>query len=171
MMQMLAVAGMPIVSDSTRSPDDSNPLGYFEDKRVMGLANQSDWIGDAQGKAIKIVAPLLKYLPCVHRYRVIFMDRDLRSVVKSQRKMLDRSNRQGATMSDSTLISKYALQILEIERMLATRAEFEVLFVDYDNLVESPETVVLNIANWLGLTEDPAGSMCKVIRPDFRHYR
>ena len=85
--------------------------------------------------------------------------------------MLDRSNRQGATMSDSTLISKYALQILEIERMLATRAEFEVLFVDYDNLVESPETVVLNIANWLGLTEDPAGSMCKVIRPDFRHYR
>ena len=113
MMQMLAVAGMPIVSDSTRSPDESNPLGYFEDTRVMGLANQSDWIGDAQGKAIKIVAPLLKYLPCIQRYRVIFMDRDLRSVVKSQRKMLDRSNRQGATMSDSP------------------RREFERLFQDF----------------------------------------
>lgn len=170
-MQMLSGIGMPIVSDNIRVPDDNNPLGYFEDKRVMGLANNSDWIADANGKAIKVVAPLLKYLPSGQSYRVIFMDRDLRSVVQSQRKMLERSNRQGATTSDTALISMYILQILEIEKMLAARSEFDVLFVDYDDLVEHPQTAVLRIGNWLGLSEESARSMCKVIRPDFRHHR
>ena len=37
MMQMLQAGGSPIVTDSVRTPDDSNPKGYLEFEAVKDL--------------------------------------------------------------------------------------------------------------------------------------
>ena len=61
LMQMLAAAGVPVVTDARRAPDESNPRGYLEDERVKRLPFDADraWLSAARGQAVKIVAPLL----------------------------------------------------------------------------------------------------------------
>ena len=55
MMQMLAVGGIPILSDATRQADTNNPGGYFELEEVKTLEMEKKWLIDAQGKAVKII--------------------------------------------------------------------------------------------------------------------
>ena len=58
MMQMLNEAGCDV--DSEREADESN-LVFFEYKPVMNLMNDNSWL-HKKTKAIKSVAPLLKFL-------------------------------------------------------------------------------------------------------------
>ena len=82
-----------------RTADESNPEGYFELEAVKhldkaGRPAQADalaWLADARGKAVKVVAPLLRYLPETNNYRVILMQRPLDEVVTSQNTMLARA--------------------------------------------------------------------------------
>src|SRR5262249_17521850 len=85
MMQMLAAAGLPVYTDEKRIADEDNPRGYLEHGRAAALHQDSTWIGEARGKAVKIVAHLLRFLPAGEQYRVIFMHRDLDEVIASQR--------------------------------------------------------------------------------------
>jgi len=86
MMKMLAAGGVGLVTDGIRSPDDSNPEGYFELEAVKTLDKPDTrgdlrWLGEARGCAVKILSPLLTYLPDSHNYQVIFMQRPLPEVI------------------------------------------------------------------------------------------
>ncbi|MFM9144976.1 MAG: sulfotransferase family protein, partial [Phycisphaerales bacterium] len=83
-MQMLHAGGIPAVTDGLRTQDDDNPRGYFEFERVKQLRTDKAWLDDAAGKAVKVIHLLLMELPDDRPYRVVFMQRDLREVVKSQ---------------------------------------------------------------------------------------
>ena len=91
MMKMLAEGGVPAVSDSIRNADEDNPNGYFEFEPVKQLSEgQYEWLADADHKAVKVVSALLEYLPSTHHYKILFMERDIKEILASQRKMLDR---------------------------------------------------------------------------------
>src|SRR5687768_13248036 len=68
MMQMLAAGGLPLVTDEVRGADESNPEGYFELEAVKDLDKPIDpiWLRAARGRGVKIVSPLLEYLPDTH---------------------------------------------------------------------------------------------------------
>ena len=53
-----------------------------------GLAQDSSWLEEARGKAVKIIYRLLPHLPPHLDYRVLFMERDLNEVYDSQQDML-----------------------------------------------------------------------------------
>ena len=91
MMQMLNNGGLNVLTDKNRKPDQSNPKGYFEFDPAMSLHKDNLWLEKAQNKCVKIVAPLLKFLDPKYRYKVIFMNRDLNEVVKSQQIMLGKN--------------------------------------------------------------------------------
>ena len=90
MMQMLQAGGLEILTDAVRTPDGSNPKGYFEFEAVKDLDKGPPpaWLTGARGKAVKIVSSLVRWLPESHDYQVIFMRRDLDEVILSQNKML-----------------------------------------------------------------------------------
>ncbi len=97
MMQMLQAGGLEILTDAVRTPDGSNPKGYFEFEAVKDLDKGPPpaWLTGARGKAVKIVSSLVRWLPESHDYQVIFMRRNLDEVILSQNKMLaDRGSRQ-----------------------------------------------------------------------------
>ena len=75
-MQMLAAGGIEILTDGRRKADPSNPLGYFEYERVKNLRNDNSWLGEAHGKAIKIITQLLPTLPMKYRYRILYVERE-----------------------------------------------------------------------------------------------
>src|SRR5512138_3201598 len=71
MMQMLEAGGVEILTDAIRTPDGSNPKGYFELEAVKDLDKGPPpaWLADARGKAVKIVSSLVRWLPDTYDYR------------------------------------------------------------------------------------------------------
>ena len=150
MMQMLAAGGMPVLKDDVRQPDEDNPKGYLEFEAVKNLKNSSEWLRDAEGKAVKMVHLLLLNLPRTgHLYRILMMRRNISEVLRSQRTMLERQGKSGAALSDEQLSAIYLKQLQQVEDTLKQEPNFSFLSVDYNALVANPEQQVLAINDFL----------------------
>src|SRR5208283_3954323 len=90
MMQMLVAGGMTPLSDGERKADTDNPRGYLEWERIKQLPKEPGLIAEAEGKVVKVVSQLLLSLPEGPHYRIVFMQRPLAEVLKSQEQMLKR---------------------------------------------------------------------------------
>jgi tetratricopeptide (TPR) repeat protein len=167
MMQMLHAGGHPCLSDGERDADEDNPRGYFELEKTRRLRTDASWLQDARGKAIKIVAPLLPFLPTRFDYRILFMERDLDEVMASQRRMLERQGRTGAALSDDRLRETFALQMRQVSRLLAER-QVPTLRVPYREAVERPEELAKRINAFLGGCLDEAAMADAVDRRLYR---
>ena len=66
MMQILTSGGIEPLSDDCRPADPSNPRGYLEFEPVKRLASDHSWIDQATGKVVKVISPLLQFLPPTH---------------------------------------------------------------------------------------------------------
>jgi len=150
-MRMLEAGGVPMVADGVRSADEDNPRGYFEDERVKDLARMEDkgWVRAARGHAIKVISQLLKELPPGNNYRVLFMRRHLEEVLASQRKMLERRGEASAT-DDGRMLELYRGHLQKVEIMLRLRPEFEVIYVDYRSVIDSPRDEAARVSRFLG---------------------
>lgn len=158
MMQMLAAGGLPLVTDGHRPPDASNPRGYHEDDRVKKLLTDSDrsWLAASRGKAIKIVAPLLRAIPDDVPCRILFMERPSTEVIPSQRRMLERDRKAGARSDDATLARTFASHLEIAANWLRERSNLEVLPIAYADAVNAPAATAATVAAFLGLTLDTA---------------
>ena len=138
MMHMLERGGLEVVTDGVRVADESNPRGYYEDERVKRLEIDSDrsWLMTARGRAIKIISFLLKDLPDTHQYRVIFMHRDLDEIVASQRKMLRAAGTPDDPTADERIAGAYRHHLAAVARLMPGRSCFDVLDVDYANVLD-----------------------------------
>src|SRR5574342_806932 len=89
MMRMLETGGLPVMTDHIRIPDESNPKCYYEFEQVKQLKEgNTGWISEGKGKVVKIISALLEYLPPGHKYRIVFMQRNMDEILASQREML-----------------------------------------------------------------------------------
>jgi hypothetical protein len=154
MMKMLAEGGLEVVADSTRSPDDDNPNGYFELEAVKQLAEGRDeWMAGAPGRVVKVISALLEHLPPRHRYKVIFMERALREVLASQKKMLSHRNEQTA-VSDAEMEAQFREHLRAVKYWLARQPNLQVLYVDYNKMLAAPEADCRAVAEFIGLPVD-----------------
>lgn len=171
MMRMLAAGGMPILSDSIRAADDSNPTGYYEFEPVKDLANGPPprWLDEARGKAVKIISFLLTRLPETYDYRVIFMRRDLGEIVASQRDML--ATRGESSESDQDrLAGLYVRHLEEVARFLQKRACFSTLEVDHRRVVDRPAEEARRVAAFLERPLDEIAMAAAVETRLYRHH-
>ncbi|MCC6355155.1 MAG: alkaline phosphatase family protein [Verrucomicrobiae bacterium] len=170
MMQMLRAGGHPLLTDASRVADQDNPLGYFEFEPVTRLRRDHSWIPSAVGKAVKIVAPLLPLLPGSHYYRVIFMERDIGEIIRSQRAMLTRQGKEGARITDDRLAQALSRQILQIKELLRMRPQFHTLCLGHRETLADPGAAAERIARFLGQNLDVA-AMAAAVRPDLHRQR
>jgi hypothetical protein len=154
MMQMLDKGGIPVVTDHVRTADADNPRGYYELERVKAIKRDASWLPELRGKAVKMISQLLYELPANHRYRVIFMERNLDEVIPSQEKMLARLGKP-ATPRD--VIERHFTQHLDrLREWLAGQRYIDVLYIRYDDVIERPEEQAGRVAAFLGGRADPA---------------
>jgi len=148
---MLEAGGLQPVTDQVRSADEDNPRGYFEDERVKDLAQMEDrsWLRAARGKVIKVVSSLLQHLPDDNFYKVIFMRRNLREVLASQAKMLDRRG-EAPQATDEELIKLFESHLEKVEFQLRFRPWFDVLYVDHRSVLQDPAGAARRINEFLG---------------------
>jgi len=162
MMQMLEAGGTEIVTDGIRQADNDNPKGYYEFEKVKKMREGTQWLDGCAGKAVKMVSPLLPQLPDGRKYQVIFMKRDLREVLSSQNVMLKRLGRQGANISDEKLIEKFTTHLNQIRDWLAKKDNFDVIYINFKDVVRHPHETAVTVRNFLGHPMDTA-AMGKVV--------
>ncbi|MGR6036564.1 MAG: alkaline phosphatase family protein [Candidatus Nitrosoglobus sp.] len=150
MMQMLIAGGLPILTDGQRAADADNPRGYYEYEPTTRLRTERDWVKEAVGQGVKIVAQLLPFLPSEHQYRVIFMRRDLDEVLASQRAMLERLGRETASMPPEQLRAVFQQQLRQIELWLAKQSNIQTLFVDYDGVLQESAATAKAVNTFIG---------------------
>ena len=137
LMKMLQAGGIPSLTDGERIADEDNPNGYLELEAVKKTKEDDSWIIDAPGKAVKVIYRLLYDLPTKYQYKIIFAERDLREVISSQIKMLQRSDKK-LEVSPSVLEKVFEKQVADCKSWLAENDNFEVLYVRYDHVLEEP---------------------------------
>ena len=154
-MKMLDAVGLGMVVDGVREADEDNPKGYFEDERVKDLHKTEDksWVKAARGKAIKVISYLLKDLPDENYYKVIFMRRNLKEVLASQKKMLDRRGETSET-SDERMIEIYEDHLWKVNYMFKHKPNFETLEIEYTAVINDPRAQAMRISDFLGLDLD-----------------
>lgn len=150
MMQVIEAGGIPALTDHLRAKDEDNPQGYYEFEPVKKTKEDPSWVPGARGKVVKMVYRLLYDLPDDYEYRVIFMRRNTDEVLTSQKKMLQRSGKQGAAVSDEKLKELFLAELEKFDRWIATRKNFSILSIDYSDMVASPGTQCKRINEFLG---------------------
>lgn len=150
-MKMLSAAGLQTVTDGLRRADEDNPKGYFELERVKDLAQEDDWtwLESARGKAIKIISYLLKELPDTYNYKVVFMRRDLREVLASQAKMLERRGERHDT-DDERMIELFETDLWKADYLLRHHPRFEALDLNYREVLDDPLSQAERLNRFLG---------------------
>lgn len=154
MMRMLAEGGLPVITDEIRRPDEDNPNGYFELEIVRQLREgDSEWLKGANGKGVKVISSLLEFLPPSHRYKIIFMERDTRETLVSQKKMLEHRGEQ-ARISDEEMEQQFHHHLTAIRPWLVRQPNMEVLYVKYNALLAEPGRFCDQIAGFLEMPLD-----------------
>jgi len=170
MMKMLSAGGMEVLTDNVRQADEDNPGGYYEFEAVKRTNEDSAWLQDAAGKAVKMIYMLLADLPATHEYRVIFMQRDYPEVLASQQVMLDRRGEKGADISTDKLTEIFDRQLMKTKDWLAAQPNFDVLYLDYPRVVDEPLPHANQIREFLARPLD-ARAMAGVVDPDLYRQR
>jgi sulfotransferase family protein len=154
MMQMLDAAGLPVLCDGERKADTDNPKGYLEWERIKQLPKNPGLIAEAEGKVVKVISQLVLSLPAGHAYKMIFMQRPLPEVLKSQDEMLRRRGNADSITDTSAIEEAFQRHLIEVNKWLAGRANMHVLRVHYHRVLREPKTVAEEVAAFLEVPLD-----------------
>jgi hypothetical protein len=162
-MKMLEAGGLSLVVDGERTADEDNPKGYYEDERVKDLATADDkqWLINGRGKAVKIISYLLKDLPKNRNYKVLFMRRNLKEVLASQTKMLERRG-EATDTDDERMMDLYENHLWKVGYLVKHNKHLELLDLPHREVIEDPEVAARQIANFLGGSLD-VEAMARVV--------
>lgn len=169
MMQMLAAGGLTIFSDGERVPDENNPKGYYEVDLAKGLAKKNRWVHDCDGQVVKVVAPLIRYLPQSVDYKVIFMQRPIEEIVRSQSRMLGRLGKETSDLADEQMAAIMRNDAHAAGSLLSIH-KHAVLPLQYADVIADPRAATAAIAGFLGLDlDEPA--MAQAVDPSLHRER
>ena len=154
MMQILQSLEIELFTDKQRSADESNPKGYFEHELVKTIEKDNSWLKDVRGRAIKIVSPLIKYLPLDLNYNIIFMNRDLDEIIQSQQRMLAESNIKDDTIDSADLKQIFIKDLKQARDWIDTKLKCGYLEIFHSKLLVNPESEIEKLIKFLEIDVD-----------------
>ena len=148
-MQMLKAGGLEIFTDDIRTTDTNNPKGYLEHEKVKATARDNSWVNDANEKVVKVVAPLLPFLPDSYNYKIIFMQREMDEVLRSQQVMLGHHRAVRLDAYPVALADAFNKQLEKADAWIARTPAAEVLKLNYADVIANPLDAAETIATFL----------------------
>lgn len=150
MMKMLEAGGLPPLTDKLRTADEDNPKGYYEFERVKKL-DKGDvaWLSEAQGKAVKVISALLRYLPPTYTYNIIFMHRAMPEILASQKKMLIRRQGDADDASDEEMAGLYVEHLRQVDSWINSRPNIKRIDINFNEILKSPQPHIKRINKFL----------------------
>lgn len=151
MMKMIEAGGVPVMIDNIRVADTDNPKGYYELERIKQMdKGDKEFIADAQGKVVKVISALLAHLSPNYQYRVVFMNRRIEEVVKSQGRMLVNRGEDTDKLDDETLKGLLQKHASDVKKWIGDQPNYEMLEIDYNDMVKAPLDFIPSINIFLG---------------------
>ncbi len=164
MMRMLEAGGMRVLTDDARPANEDNPRGYYEFERVKTLETDKAWVEGARGKAVKVIYKLAYHLPPGIAYRMLFMQRDLEEVLRSQAAMMRRDGLDPDEIGHERLMALFQAEILTFRRWAEAQANIDILAVDHARVLIAPRDMSEVISEFLGGRLD-ATAMARAVEP------
>ena len=171
MMNMLQAGGMELLADGIRTADEDNPKGYFELERVKKVKEDSSWLGEAKGKVVKAISQLLYDLPTdgSYHYKVLFVRRNLDEILASQKKMLIRRGTYKPEVQDEDMRRMFLVHLDEVTEWLKQQSCFEVLYVNYNRMLDDPTDKIEAINRFLGGAMDTSAMAAAIDQALYRN--
>lgn len=162
-MAMLEAGGATLLKDEGQR---------FEWSRAQELPRDPHVLDAARGKILYLPSALLAFLPRIHHYRVIFVDRPLGELVVSQRQLTGAGDTEGGGLD---AYEQARLQLKHRDgclNMLRTAPNIDLLRVEFRSLIEEPVLEVTRIREFVGddLLSD-ANAMVEAISPALHHVK
>jgi len=149
MMQILEAGGLNILTDKKREADNNNPKGYYEFEKVKKLMIDKSWLPEAKGKVVKIIAQLLPFLPDNFNYKIIFMQRDMTEVLKSQQIMLGKEKDVKSRTFPTGLNDAFTKQLDRVSSWIESKSNIDIININYSDMIDSPESEIESLASFL----------------------
>lgn len=170
MMRMLEAGGIAPVVDGERKANADNPMGYYEFEPVKALKEDSSWVANATGQAVKVIYKLVYDLPNNVPYRIVFMQRDIEEVLSSQEKMMRRDGLDPDTIGRDLLYNLFQTDVMDFRRWAEVQGNIRIMYADYRRMIDEPEEMSRHIAEFLGEDLD-IQAMASVVDPDLYRNR
>ncbi len=168
MMRMLEAGGIEIVTDNSRQADEDNPKGYYEIEKAKKVKEDSSFLNEAYGKALKMISMLLYDLPLDKSYKIIFMRRNMTEILNSQRIMLQRNGKDRGDNDDASMGQMFEKHLNEITAWLDQQPNIDVIHVNYHDILAAPLASAQAVNQFLDQRLDTASMAAAV---DFALYR
>lgn len=163
-MRMLGAGGVELVVDDGRPPDAGNPHGYFEHGAVRRLHEDASWLARKPGRAVKIVVPLLPWVPVGLRCDVVWMRRPLAEVLASQRALLAQDGSAESGVDEPSLVAAFRRADEAAERWAHGRAEVRIIELAAEDVVRAPDEAAARLEGFLRRRLDRR-AMAQVVDP------
>jgi hypothetical protein len=171
MMKMLEAGGVSVLTDNLRQADEDNPKGYFELEQVKKLKDgDTAWVASAKGKAVKTISAHLEYLPDKFYYKVLFMQREMKEILASQREMLIRRGEPADTVRDEKMAELFNKHLEKVTNWINNQSNFEVFAINYNGILANPQPIIDQLVDFLALDLD-TNAMGKVVDPSLYRQR
>ena len=139
LMKMLDAGGIKPLTDNVRKADVDNPKGYYEFERVKRLPEDTGWLDEARGRVVKVLAELVMKLPADHRYRIVYIERNMDEMIDSQNKMLVRRGEDPDKVSRDELKGVFSKYTVKLKGWLDSQPNVKVLYVNYNEILAEPK--------------------------------
>jgi hypothetical protein len=160
LMQILKAGELPIGSDQSRPADENNPKGYYElegGKIINKLAEKNFPIEKYKGQIIKVTAFGLQFLP-PGKYKIIYSERNIEEILDSMEKMIGKKDQdRDATRDAFSKLNRMA------KKLAIDREDIDIIFVNYNQIMQNPAEDVGKIVRFLGLPEKLIEKMSSVV--------
>ena len=149
LMQILYKGGLDILTDEIREKDKHNPRGYFEFEKVKSIGVNNEWIQEARGKVLKVVSPLLRYLPADESYRILWMKRPLTEVIVSQEVMKGRDKAEVMQKFPFEMALNFQKEEERLKRWFDQQLNMQMIEIEYYDCLKFPNKVIEMIEGFL----------------------
>ena len=175
MMKMLEAGGIAPLIDHIRKADEDNPKGYYEFEKVKDIKDDTSWLDEAAGKVVKMVSMLLLDLPRDRRYRIVFMRREMKEILASQRKMEERKGMEvkkgaEAEAEDRLMATQFRKHLVKVHSFLEKSDNIDLLYVRYNDILANAKPVVEQVYEFFGGKLD-VEKMREVVDPSLYRQR
>ena len=171
MMQMLNEGGMEPYTDNMRRADESNPRGYYECEKVKSLHLDNSWLEEAQESAVKVVAQWLPHLPEENEYAVLFMERDIEEVLRSQEQLLERAGKLYSAGDTEHMASSYIRLTDELKAWMSQKENMRVMEVSFHEVISDPALSAAVVNDFLNAELDEESMAAAVEATLYRNRR
>ena len=104
---------------------------------------------DAEGKAIKIISELLKYLPDTHKFKLLFMCRNINEIMASQNNMLQNRAIHESQTSNGDLAKLLNKNLNQIYTWIDEHSHVEYININYNKMLDDPLPILNEINKFL----------------------